>query len=113
MILLNTIVKKAISLILIILITLLVLDYFTFITFTKVIRECLYFSTTILIVFSSTIVVASSAKGLNKFINYLIIICLFVGLILFILQGKLNVIVYSAILLTIIYSLMDMLYKKS
>ncbi|NLK94396.1 MAG: hypothetical protein GX275_04280 [Clostridiales bacterium] len=109
----NNFIHKIISLILIILITLLVLDYFTFITFSKVLKDCLYFSTTILIVFSSTSVVASNTKGLNKFINYLIIICIFIGLLLFILKGELNVVVYSAILLTVVYSLMDMLYKKS
>lgn len=109
----NKMVHKVISLILVILITLLVLDHFKTITFTNVLRDSLYFTTLVLIVFSSTSTICSNTTALNKFINYIIIIGIFSGLLLYIFQGTLNVVVYSALLFTTVSALMDMLYKKA
>jgi hypothetical protein len=108
----NKIVHKVISLLLVILLTLLILDYFKIITFTTIIRDSLYFTTLVLIIFSATSTICSTTTAINKFINYIIIIGLFAGLLLYIVQGSLNVLIYSSLLFTTVSALMDMLYKK-
>lgn len=107
----NKLIFKFVSLCLVILITLLVLDYFRIITFTKMIKEILELITLILTVFSATAVICTSKSGFNKFINYVILITTTVGLVLYIIYNQLNNILYVSLLLTIVYSLMEMLYK--
>ena len=108
----NKIVSKIVSLCLLVLITLLVLDFIKIITFTKIIKESLSLVTLILIVFSSTTVICTNKSGINKFINALILTSITVGLILYIINDKLNKLIYISLLFTVIYALMDMLYYK-
>lgn len=108
----NKLILKVVSLCLVILITLLVLDYFRIITFTKVIKNILALITVILTVFSSTAVICTSKSGFNKFLNYVILIATIVGLVLFEINNALNNIIYVALLFTVVYALMDMLYKS-
>ncbi|MDS0526622.1 hypothetical protein NNC19_13100 [Clostridium sp. SHJSY1] len=108
----NKMILKTVSLALVILIILLVLDYFKIITFTKVIKDVLSLFTLILTVFSSTAVICTSKSGLNKFLNYVILASMTLGLVLYIIKGELNNILYVALLFTTIYALMDMLFKR-
>lgn len=108
----NKMILKTVSLALVILIILLVLDYFKIITFTKVIKDVLYLFTLILTVFSSTAVICTSKSGFNKFLNYVILASMTLGLVLYIIKGELNNILYVALLFTTIYALMDMLFKR-
>ncbi len=108
----NKLILKVVSLCLVILITLLVLDYFKIITFTKVIKNILALITVILTVFSSTAVICTSKSGFNKFLNYVILMATIVGLVLFEINNALNNIIYVALLFTVVYALMDMLYKS-
>lgn len=108
----NKMILKTVSLALVILIILLVLDYFKIITFTKIIKDILYLFTLILTVFSSTAVICTSKSGFNKFLNYVILASMTLGLVLYIINGELNNILYVALLFTTIYALMDMLFKR-
>lgn len=108
----NKMISKIVSLSLVILITLLVLDYFRIISFTKVLRESFYLVTVILIVFSSTIAICTSKSGFNKFINYIILVATTTGLLIYVITSKLNNVLYIALLCTIVYALMDMLIKS-
>lgn len=108
----NKMILKTVSLSLLILITLLVLDYFKVITFTNMIQKALSTITVILTVFSSTCVICTSKSGFNKFLNYIILLSITAGLLMYIITNSLNTILYVALLLTVIYALMDMLYKK-
>ena len=108
----NKMIQKIVSLALLFLISLLVLDYFKIIEFNNVLWSSLAFITIVLIVFSSTSVICTSKSGLNKFINYLILTAITVGIVLRIIYGKLNMVIYAALLLTVVYALMDMLYKR-
>lgn len=109
----NKSVHSIVSFILIILIILLALHYSLIITFTPNIRDALSFSTMVLTIFSATSTICSKSTTFNKFINYLILICLFVGMLLYILQNKINYFIYATVLSTLIVSLMDMFYKDS
>lgn len=108
----NKMIQKFVSLSLLLLITLLVLNYLKIIEFNTILRDSLSFITIVLILFSSTSVICTSRSGLNKFINYLILAAITVGVVVKIIYGKLNMIIYAALLLTAIYALMDMLYKR-
>lgn len=108
----NKIIEKTVSLVLLILITLLTLDYFKIIIFNKTIGQCLSLCTVILIVFSATSVICTSKSGMNKFISYIILASISTGLIFTIINGNLNIIVYVSLILTVVYALMDMIYKK-
>ncbi|MBE6050406.1 MAG: hypothetical protein E7214_07040 [Clostridium sp.] len=108
----NKVVSKIVSLCLVVLITLLVLDYFKIIAFSKMIKDSLSLITLILIVFSSTAVICTNKSGFNKFINALILTSITVGLLFYIFNGKLNKLVYLSLLFTVIYALIDMLYYK-
>ena len=109
----NKYVQKIISLILIILITLLTLNYFHIIYFDQMISDVLYFSTIGLMILSSTSIICSKSTNLSKFINYMILLSMFAGLIMYVLTGNLNIIIYCSILLTLISALSDMLYKRA
>lgn len=109
----NKMFHKIISLVLVVLITLLVLDYFKIVNFTSILRNSLYFTTLVLIIISATSTICSETTAINKLINYIIIIGLFSGLLLYIVQGTLNVVIYSSLLFTTVSALMDMLYKKA
>lgn len=109
----NKIIHKFISLILIVLIILLVLDFFSLVTFSSLIRDSLYFATLVLVLLSSTSVICSKTNNLKKFINYIIIIGLSLGIFLYIIEGDFNTLIYFSILLTLIYSISDMLYKTN
>lgn len=108
----NKLILKVVSLCLVIMITLLVLDYFRIITFTKIIKNILALITVIFTVFSSTAVICTSKSGFNKFLNYVILLTTIVGLVLFEINNSLNNIIYVALLFTVVYALMDMLYKS-
>jgi hypothetical protein len=108
----NKMILKTVSLCLVILILLLVLDYFKIISFSKVIRDILSLLTLILIVFSSTAVICTSKSGFNKFLNYTILASITLGLVLYTTTGELNNILYVSLLFTTIYALMDMLFKR-
>lgn len=108
----NKLIQKIVSLALLFLISILVLDYFKIIEFNNVLGSSLSFITIVLIVFSSTSVICTSKSGLNKFINYLILTSITVGIVFRIIYGKLNMVIYVALLLTVVYALMDMLYKR-
>ena len=103
---------RIISLILLILITLLVLHYTNTVSFSTIIIDSISFSTLSLIIFSATSTICSKCSNFNKFINYLIIIGTFSGMLLYIIQDKFNYIIYATLFCTVISSLMDMFYKK-
>lgn len=106
----NKYVQKVVSLFLILLITLLVLDYFNIIYFAQIVKDSISFATLALIIFSSTAAICSNDSGFSKFLNYLILLCIFVGLLIFIITGKLNVIIFAGLGFTIMSSLLDMIY---
>ena len=109
----NSFVQKTVALVEILLITLLSLNYLNIIVFNQMLGDCLSLSALILIIFSSTAVICTSKSGFNKFINYMILLCISAGLILTIVFDELNIIVYVSLLLTTVYALMDMIFRKA
>lgn len=109
----NKVIQKLISLIILFLLGLLTLHHFGIIKLQSPLYEILIFLTTALILISSISVINNGKSGLNKFLNYIILITAIIGGILVIIDSKLNFFVYICILFTAVYSLIDMLYKKA
>ncbi|MEG2740378.1 hypothetical protein, partial [Clostridium sp.] len=71
------------------------------------------FLTLALILISSVNVINASKSGLNKFINYIILITALLGGILLIINYKTNIVTYICLIFTVVYAVMDMMYKKA
>ena len=106
----NRYIQKVISLLLVILITLLTFNHYKILVYSNTLQDVFSFLTLALILISSVNVINISKSGLNKFINYIILI---VGGILLIIDYKTKIVVYVCLLFTIVYAIMDMLYKKA
>ncbi|MGL4849209.1 MAG: hypothetical protein ACRC28_09830 [Clostridium sp.] len=109
----NKIIQKTLSLTLLILLTLLIFDYFKVIEFDKILKNSFTFIIVIFSIISAMSVILSSSPGFMKFINYVIIASLLLGGILIIISNKLNIFIAIFLLFTISYSLIDMLYKNN
>ncbi|WP_024613264.1 hypothetical protein [Clostridium sp. Ade.TY] len=109
----NSQVQKVISLLLIIFITLLTFDYFKIIVFSNILKEALSFLTLSLILISSVSVITGKKAGMHKFINYVILFAAILGGLLLIYKSKTNFLIYICLLFTIVYAIVDMLYKKA
>ncbi|MDO5039489.1 hypothetical protein [Clostridium sp.] len=109
----NSQIQKVISLLLIIFITLLTFDYFKIIEFSSILRESLSFLTLSLILISSVSVITGKKAGMHKFINYVILTTTLFGGLLLIYQSKVNFLICICLLFTIVYAIVDMLYKKA
>lgn len=109
----NKYIQKIISLFLVLLITLLTFNHYNIVNFSPTLRESFSFLTLALMIISSVSVISASKSGLNKFINYIILTTAIFGGILVIVDGKFNFIMAVCILFTIVYAIMDVLYKKA
>ncbi len=76
-------------------------------------KKILYFLTLILIMFSSVTTLLTNKSGFFKFVSVVIILALVVGGIMSILKPGLNISLYICIVLTTVYSLIDMFYKAT
>lgn len=109
----NKYIQKVISLLLVILITLLTFNHYKILVYSNKLQDVFSFLTLALILISSVNVINISKSGLNKFINYIILISAIIGGILLIIDYKSKIVVYVCLLFTIVYAIMDMLYKKA
>ena len=97
----NVYVQRTVSLLLILFVSLLGLDYFQIASLNPSLRSSLYVITFILLIVSSTVVVCSGAALVHKFINYTILFLAIIGLIYYALNKTINFIIY--LLLVILY----------
>ncbi|MEG1003529.1 hypothetical protein [Clostridium sp.] len=109
----NKYLQKTISLLLVVLITLLTFNHYKIIVFSNTLNDVFSFLTLALILISSVNVINASKSGLNKFINYIILITALLGGILLIINYKTNIVTYICLIFTVVYAVMDMMYKKA
>lgn len=104
-------ISKICSFLLLFFISVLTLNQISIITFSDILKNIFYFLTLILIMFSSVTTILTNKSGFFKFIGAVIIAALVVGGILSILKPGLNIVIYGCIILTAIYSMIDIFYK--
>ena len=104
-------ISKICSFILLFLFIVLALNQFKIMNFSDVLKNIFYFSTMILIVFSSVITLLTNKSGFFKFVSVLIMLSLIGGGIIYIIKPGLNIVLYVCIVLSAIYSMIDMFYK--
>lgn len=106
-------VSKICSFFLLFLFAVLALNEFKIMTYSESLKNIFYFLTLIFIMFSSVTTLITNKSGFFKFVSILIMLALVIGGILSILKPGLNIALYVCILLTAIYSLVDMFYKTA
>ena len=104
-------ISKVCSFLLLFFISVLTLNQISIVTFSDMLKNIFYFLTLILIMVSSVTTILRNKSGFFKFIGALIIAALVVGGILSILKPGLNIVIYGCIILTAIYSMIDIFYK--
>lgn len=104
-------ISKICSFLLLFFISVLTLNQINIISFSDMLKNIFYFLTLVLIMFSSVTTILTNKSGFFKFIGALIIVALVAGGVLIILKPELNIIIYGCIILTTIYSMIDIFYK--
>jgi len=104
-------ISKICSFLLLFLLSLLTLNQFQIMNYSDDLKKIFYFLALILIMFSSVTTLLTNKSGFFKFISVIIIFALVAGGIISILKPGLNISLYVCVVLTVIYSLVDMFYK--
>jgi len=104
-------ISKICSFLLLFLLSVLVLNEFQIMNYSDNLKKIFYFLTLILIMFSSVTTLLTNKSGFFKFVSVVIMLALAVGGILSILKPGLNISLYVCLILTVVYSLVDMFYK--
>jgi len=104
-------VSKICSFLLLFLLSVLALNEFQIMNYSDNLKKIFYFLTLILIMFSSVTTLLTHKSGFFKFVSVVIMLALAVGGVLSILKPELNISLYVCLILTVVYSLVDMFYK--
>lgn len=104
-------ISKICSFLLLFILAILALNEFKIMNYSDDLKNIFYFSTLILIMFSSVTTLLTNKSGFFKFVSVVIILALVVGGIMSILKPGLNISLYICIVLIVVYSLLDMFYK--
>lgn len=109
----NKYIQNILSLLLIVLISILTLNYWGIVQVESLIYDSLSFGTISLIIIYATAAICQKSSNLNKFLGYLILVLIFLGLIIFIISGNLNKILFAGIGFTALDALINMFYKNA
>ena len=104
-------ISKICSFLLLFLLSVLALNEFQIMNYSENLKKIFYFLTLILIMFSSVTTLLTNKSGFFKFVSVVIMLALAVGGVISILKPGLNISLYVCLILTVVYSLIDMFYK--
>lgn len=104
-------INKICSFILLFLFLVLALNELKIMNYSDILKNIFYFITMILIMFSSVITLLTNKSGFFKFTSVVIMLSLVAGGILSIIKPGLNIALYVCIILSAVYSMIDMFYK--
>ena len=104
-------ISKICSFILLFLLLVLALNQFQIMNYSNTLKNIFYLLTMILIMFSSVLTLLTNKSGMFKFLSVIIMLSLIAGGILSIITPGLNISLYICIVLSAIYSMIDMFYK--
>jgi len=104
-------ISKICSFLLLFILALLALNEFKIMNYSADLKKIFYFLTLILIMFSSVTTLLTNKSGFFKFVSVVIMLALVVGGVISILKPGINISLYVCLILTVVYSLVDMFYK--
>lgn len=107
------ILNKLLSISLIIVIIFLVLNEYYVIDFSSKLKDILIFIGLTLILIISLKEILTSSSKLSKFINTITVLCTIIGGVGAIITGQLNMFIYICIMFSVLYSFIDLVYKKA
>jgi len=104
-------ISKICSFVLLFLFLVLILNQFEIMTYSDILKNIFYFLGILLIMLSSVITLLTNKSGFFKFLSVSIMLCLVAGGIMSIINPGLNIFIYICMVLSAIYSMIDMFYK--
>lgn len=104
-------ISKICSFLLLFFLAVLALNEFKIMNYSDDLKKIFYFLVLILIMFSSVTTLLTNKSGFFKFVSVLIMLSLVIGGVMSILKPGLNISLYVCLILTVVYSLVDMFYK--
>lgn len=104
-------ISKICSFILLFLFLVLALNELKIMNYSDILKNIFYFITMILVMFSSVITLLTNKSGFFKFTSVVIMLSLVAGGILYIIKPSLNIALYVCVILSCIFSMIDMFYK--
>ncbi|PPV12425.1 hypothetical protein AWN73_18765 [Clostridium butyricum] len=104
-------ISKICSFVLLFLFLVLILNQFEIMTYSDILKNIFYFLGILLIMLSSVITLLTNKSGFFKFLSVSIMLCLVAGGIMSIINPGLNIFIYICMILSAIYSMIDMFYK--
>ena len=106
-------ISKICSFLLLFLLSVLVLNEFQIMNYSENLKKIFYFLTLILIMFSSVTTLLTNKSGFFKFVSVVIMLALTIGGVISIINPGLNISLYVCLILTVVYSMVDMFYKAA
>lgn len=107
------VINKITSILLIFFIVLLALSQYSIIQISDTLKSVCYFLSLVLIILSSTRELFTTNSGFSKFISITILLSLLIGGVFAIINSGLNILLYLCILFSLIFGLVDLVYKKA
>ncbi|WP_438571203.1 hypothetical protein [Clostridium sp.] len=107
------VINKITSILLIFFIVLLALSQYSIIQISDTLKSICYFLSLVLIILSSTRELFTTNSGFSKFISISILLSSLIGGIFAIINSELNIFIYICILFSLIFGLIDLVYKKA
>ena len=104
-------ISKICSFLLLFILALLALNEFKIMNYSADLKKIFYFLTLILIMFSSVTTLLTNKSGFFKFVSVIIMLALVAGGVISIVKPGINISLYVCLILTVVYSLVDMFYK--
>ena len=104
-------ISKICSFILLFLFLVLTLNQFEIMTYSDILKNIFYFLGILLIMFSSVITLLTNKSNFFKFLSVSIMLSLVAGGIMSIINPGLNIFLYICMILSAVYSIIDMFYK--
>lgn len=104
-------ISKICSFILLFLFLVLVLNQFEIMTYSDILKNIFYFLGILLIMFSSVITLLTNKSNFFKFLSVSIMLSLVAGGIMSIINPGLNIFLYICMILSAVYSIIDIFYK--
>lgn len=108
----NKIIEKIFTILLIVLIFLLLLSEFYIVQISSDLSLIFSYLTIVLVVFTSTKEFILNKSGFVKFVNFSVFLGILVGGVFSIINKQLNLLIYLCFIISIGFSIVDLIFKK-
>lgn len=108
----NRYIQNILSLVIIVLVSILSLEYYDVISMESLMHDGLSYATVSIIIIFATASICQKSSNLNKFLGYLTLILIFCGITGYIVTGDLNILLFSGVGFATLDAFINILYKN-